>query len=117
MMYRDNRRVWRTGAVAAALAAVSMAGIGTSSAAAPPTAAAPCISGYLCIQELNGSLVLVPGGQSESFSPAITTVSITNFTSQAYCITTTASFGLPSGATDNTFRTVYGVGPGPVCAI
>jgi len=116
-MYRDNRRVWRAGTMAAVLAAAGMVGMGTASAATPPVAPAPCFSGYLCIQDLGGSLTLVPDGQSESFSPAITSVSITNSTSEIYCITATASFGLPSGATDNTVRTVYGVRPGPVCPV
>ena len=69
MMYGDNRRVWRAGAVAAALAVASTVGMGTASAAAPPVAPAPCFSGYLYIQEFNGSFAMVPDGRRSPSAP------------------------------------------------
>lgn len=111
MMYRPITRSWKAGVLALALAAAGTIGAGAASAAAPSAATAPCATGYLCVQEISGTVLFVPDGTSEDFNPWITPVSITNLTPETYCVSGNASFGLPSGWTDDSPGTVFSVYP------
>jgi hypothetical protein len=76
-----------------------------------------CPVNDLCLQLTSGTTVLVPSGQSRSFSPPIQVDLIENNTSLDYCV----EVGLiiytevgPGESLSGT-QTVYGVMPGPAC--
>jgi len=110
---RGSLRTWRAVAVAAAVAVPCVIGTGTASAA-QGVVPIGCTFGYLCVQQAPGTLpTLVPAGQSRIFNPGITATSISNLTSQRYCIVADASFDIGAGQTSTATRTVYSVIPAP----
>jgi hypothetical protein len=76
-----------------------------------------CPVNDLCLQLTSGTTVLVPSGQSRSFSPPIQVDQIKNNTSLDYCVEVGLIIYIevvPNETLSGT-RTVYAVMPGPAC--
>lgn len=107
----------------ARLAAVGVASFAVVTALAAPAqagtpAAVTCTAGYLCLVPASGAPeVLVPGGNSVDFSPALPISAISNQTKTGYCVAATASFGIAAGQSRVLSADVLGVEPGTVCPV
>lgn len=99
--------------------AVPAAAASSTPGAHPASAGAAivCPPNDLCLQETNGATVLVPSGQSRSFSPPLQVDLIENNTSLYYCVEVglIIYIDVPPGAVESGTRTVYGVMPGRIC--
>jgi hypothetical protein len=72
-----------------------------------------CPSGFLCLDQTNGTVTQVPSGGSASYSPPLSVDLVANQASVGYCV----KIGLiieryvPPGATLTGNHSVYGVSP------
>jgi hypothetical protein len=105
--------------VAAAAAATTTAAL-TASPAYAGSPSVGCPSGYFCVFETSG-IVVVPQGSSASWNPALNATSLVNNTTVTYCTfisTDGVSFfgsGVSPGQTQPGPLYIASARPGPVC--
>lgn len=101
---------------------IACGGITATVAAADATpVSAPCPAGFVCLQPkptgLSPRPVLIPQGESRTFTGGLAVSRVTNHTNLGYCVFASASFGLHAGADRIGDTTVFGVSPGDICPL
>lgn len=119
-------RAWRRSLVAAIVVLTALVVVPASSSALTPTPSeAPadspyCPIGYVCLYEDSwGSWppVLIPEGESRTFSPPIKVYGLSNMTKLNYCVLSNPSFALGpyQEFVPDEPLVVYATGPGKYC--
>jgi hypothetical protein len=110
--------------VSIAMAAALVTSVLLPAATAQAQAAAPCPSGYLCIYEPDGTIVLVPQGNSQAFPSGVPYIELFNNTNTTDCLilgtVNTMRFSAIGPYTiqyppSSIPQYVFDVSPGPAC--
>jgi len=82
-------------------------------AAAAPTT--PCAFGYVCVGLLQGTTILVPEGNSQTFPGGVTMAGIANQTKTPYCVGGNPNFGIGPFRGIIRTQTINRLAPGRIC--
>ena len=99
-------------AVAAAVATTAVI-----APAVPASAAVPCVTGFVCVEQASGVVTLVPEGQRQTFPSGTIMAGVANATKVNYCVGGNPSFSLGRGTTVERKQPIFSVGPGDFCAL